>query len=40
MRKLVYVLVGLFALFTFIKAYSSLRAAEAPVPQVSLSQQR
>lgn len=26
MRKLVFVVVGLFALFTFIKAYSTVRA--------------
>jgi len=30
MRKLVFIVIGLFALFTLIKAYTSARAGELP----------
>ncbi|HUZ18823.1 MAG TPA: hypothetical protein VMV68_10585 [Spirochaetia bacterium] len=32
MRKLVFFVIGLFALFTLIKAYTSVRAAEDTTP--------
>ena len=32
MRKLVYVIIGLFALVSLIKAYTSVRAGDPPNP--------
>ncbi len=37
MRKLVFIVIGLFALFVFIQSYTSLRAAEVPASTASLS---
>ena len=38
MRKLVFFVIGLFALFTLIKAYTSVRAAEDAMPPAASTQ--